>query len=157
MRTLYAVPLRRNELKIFRDLHATAGDMMYALPADDRALLKALRGANPHLVYDSMTMLMGYFTISRIGPFTGTFGLLIKPGSRRCGFGKKLLALVESSAADMGIPTLRADIYSSNAAALALVRSSGYREFVWLEKNIVSRKPCERCEPCDLDRWDPRA
>jgi RimJ/RimL family protein N-acetyltransferase len=43
---------------------------------------------------------------------------------------------LEIKAKEMGIATLRADVYSDNTPSIKALESAGFRPFVWLEKNI---------------------
>jgi hypothetical protein len=46
------------------------------------------------------------------------------------------MTVLESEAARIGYKTLRADVYCDNYSCIGLLHKSGYRKFIWLEKNL---------------------
>lgn len=79
---------------------------------------------------------VGGFLLSAVTKCIGTFSVVIHPRFRRLGYGHKVMSLVFQAAKAEGFRTLRADVYADNDASLALLRKSGFRDFVWLEKNL---------------------
>jgi len=65
-----------------------------------------------------------------------TFGLVIHPKFRGHGLGYVLMDWLTDTAKDLGIKTLKADVYSDNIACLNVLRRKGFRELVYLEKHL---------------------
>lgn len=80
---------------------------------------------------------VGGFKISPISETIGTFGLFLLPAYRGRGLAKQVIQFIEQEAANLGFLTLRADVFADNAPSLRALRRSGYRDFVWLEKNLL--------------------
>lgn len=136
LRDIYAAKIQRAQIATWRRLHAEDDGMMYALPADDRTLWSQLSRCNAHLAFDGVDCLVGGFTLTLLAPGLASVGIMVERSLRRSGYGAKLMGLVEETARALGVRTLRADVYAENAAAIALLQGQGFREFVWLEKNL---------------------
>ncbi len=80
--------------------------------------------------------LIGGFTISRIDERMATFGFILHPSVRGNGYGGIILDMIQRESRSMGIGVLRADVYEDNYRSIGILESSGFRRFVWLEKNI---------------------
>lgn len=65
-----------------------------------------------------------------------TFGIAIHPTFRSMGHGKEIMSLVTTKAHEMGIKTLRADIYEDNTKSIRVLVDAGFRKFIWMEKNL---------------------
>lgn len=66
----------------------------------------------------------------------GVVGILVDARFRHNGFGRSILMLAEAAAAEHGMRVMAADIYSDNTDAIRVFKRCGYREFVWVEKNL---------------------
>lgn len=66
----------------------------------------------------------------------GTLCFLIHPNYMGQGLATAILKELEIKAKEMGIATLRADVYSDNTPSIKALVKSGFRPFVWLEKNV---------------------
>jgi len=138
LRPLEAHRVRRDEIGVWRMLHAQDGGMMYALPARDTTLWEVLKASNAHLVHDGVGSLVGGFTVTPLERSLGTFGVIVIRQFRGAGYGKRMVELVAGAALAMNLKTLRVDVYADNASARALFATAGYRDFVWMEKNLTS-------------------
>lgn len=78
----------------------------------------------------------GGFTLTIEKGLLATFGIVIHPEFRDCGYGPTLLGMLESEARKLGIKTLRADVYDDNHACIRMLNGEGFRRFIWMEKNI---------------------
>jgi RimJ/RimL family protein N-acetyltransferase len=65
-----------------------------------------------------------------------TFGLVSHPKFRGQGLGYVIIDWLTDIAKDLGIKTLKADVYSDNEACLSVLRKKGFRELVYLEKQL---------------------
>jgi len=79
---------------------------------------------------------VGGFTIRKVSQIRGTFGIVIHKKHRGCRFGKAIMNALEARAKEMGILTLRADVYSDNIPSIRLLERVAFRPFVWFEKNL---------------------
>jgi ribosomal protein S18 acetylase RimI-like enzyme len=79
---------------------------------------------------------IGGFTITREKDLIATFGIAIHPDYRTRGWGKSLMRLLEIEASKMAVKTLRADVYEDNQPCIKMLKSDGFRRFIWMEKNI---------------------
>jgi len=80
---------------------------------------------------------IGGFTIHKETDTRGTFGILIQRAHRGKGLGRSIIGELEKQAKAMGIWVLRADVYADNLPSIRLLESSGFRSFIWLEKNLA--------------------
>jgi RimJ/RimL family protein N-acetyltransferase len=108
---------------------------MYTPPRDLADLCAYLREHHATSVFLGDALVGGY-TLTREIDARATFGILVAPGYRGCGIGDAILMRLERHAHALGIRVLRADVYSDNTACLSLLHTHGFREFVWLEKNL---------------------
>jgi RimJ/RimL family protein N-acetyltransferase len=109
---------------------------MYTAPTDsEQALLDYLRPRSAFTVFQN-DQPIGGFTITNLGNRLGTFCFLIHPNYRGHGLATAILKELEIKAKEMGIATLRADVYSDNTPSIKALVKSGFRPFVWLEKNV---------------------
>jgi len=67
----------------------------------------------------------------------GVIGIVVDKRFRGMGIGEKIIAATERVAQERGIRVLSADIYSDNMSAIKMFQVCGYREFIWMEKNIT--------------------
>lgn len=136
LRPTRAVRATRADVRLWRSLHADDNNMMYPLPTRDGALWKQLTETNAHIVVDGVGCVIGAFTLRIIAPGIASFGVVVSKELRGSGCGVRVMELCESVARNLGIRTLRADVYTDNAPAQGLLKSQGFREFLWLEKNL---------------------
>lgn len=64
------------------------------------------------------------------------FGIAIHPKLRGEGTGKIVMTHLIETAKDLGIRTLKGEVYEDNISSLFLLRKNGFRNIVLLEKNI---------------------
>lgn len=110
---------------------------MYSAPASSlTALWRYLRlGQFPYTVWKSQSR-VGGFILAPATPHICTFSVAIEKKYRGSGLGVEVMGLLEKQALKKGFMTLRADVYSDNVKSLGLLKEIGFRDFVWLEKNI---------------------
>lgn len=121
-------------LSLYRDNEVKR--QMYAAPTnseedlscylDNREVYTVLLGETP----------VGGFTITLEKERIGSVGFVIHPEYRGKGLSRKILLLLEKESQKLGLLTLRADVYSDNLPSIRSLESSGFRKFLWLEKNI---------------------
>jgi len=76
---------------------------------------------------------------------------LVRPASRRRGFGTRLLELAESRSRERGVSRLEADALGADRAAEALFRSRGYEPVHrYLELSLELTEPPGRFEPAGI-------
>ena len=109
---------------------------MYAAPVDSEASLLAYLA--PHLVFTAFVASdpIGGFTLTKENEGRATFGVVLHPASRGRGLAKLLMSALEREARRLGIATLRCDVYSDNEPCIRMLQATGFREFIWFEKNI---------------------
>lgn len=134
-----ATALKKTELHIWRALHADDDGMMYPLPSSDAILWKRLRGANAHLVRDQDGTLVGCFSVSVQADGIATGGTAVRSALRRRGIGSQILTAQEDLARILGAHSFRCDVFSDNAAGVALMARNGYRNFQWFEKPLIAK------------------
>ncbi len=109
---------------------------MYAAPIDSLSEFKSfLRKRTVFTVFQNAQRIGG-FTITRESQFMGTFGFLVHPNERGKSYGGQIMMLLEKQAIQMGLKTLRADVYDDNVRSIKNLEKSGFRRFIWMEKNL---------------------
>jgi len=136
---LTAKPAVREDLGFWMDIY---GDpevrrQMYAAPVESDDVLwdYLYREQKAFTVWQSDKR-VGGFLLSMVAPFLGTFSIVIHKDFRGSGHGREVMGLIESEARKEGYRTLRADVYSDNESSIRLLEKCGFRQFVWLEKNL---------------------
>ena len=135
--------LQGEEMEFWRELYRDpdVARQMYAVPIDDEEALRESFAEGAFVVWEGNRR-VGGFTITREKQHRGTFGIVIHKEYRGQGYGLRVIKeLVEPKAWEMGLMTLRADVYLDNIASRRLLDRAGYREFVWVEKNIERGSP----------------
>jgi RimJ/RimL family protein N-acetyltransferase len=141
-------------LEIYRD--ETVRHQMYAAPTNsEEDLIDYLK---PRLVYTVFIedKPIGGFTLTKEKDRMGTFGIVLHPGYRGRGLSAQIMRELELKAREENILTLRGDVYSDNYPCIRALEKSGFRRFIWFEKNLnPNDKGCsgveERasdCAPC---------
>jgi RimJ/RimL family protein N-acetyltransferase len=121
-------------LELYRDEEVKK--QMYTAPTDsEQALLDYLRPRSAFTVFQN-DQPIGGFTITNLGNRLGTLCFLIHPNYMGQGLATAILKELEIKDKEMGIATLRADVYSDNTPSIKALVKSGFRPFVWLEKNV---------------------
>ncbi|MBA3354127.1 MAG: GNAT family N-acetyltransferase [Blastocatellia bacterium] len=80
--------------------------------------------------------IVGGFTITPEKDRLATFGLLLSSEVRGRGLGRRIATLLQQQARAMNILTLRADVYADNYPCIRALEATGFRKFIWLEKNL---------------------
>jgi phosphinothricin acetyltransferase len=135
---LAVIPLMPSHAKFWMELYRDeeVKKQMYTAPTDsEQALLDYLKPRSAFTVFLN-DQPIGGFTITNLGNRLGTFGFVIHPNYRGLGLASAIIKELEIKAKEMGIATLRADVYSDNTPSIKALESAGFRPFVWLEKNI---------------------
>jgi RimJ/RimL family protein N-acetyltransferase len=109
---------------------------MYAAPVSSEADLAAYLGTRTVFTVLADETPIGGFTISPEKDRLATFGIVVDVRSRGQGLGMQIMKLVEETAAEMGFLTLRGDVYADNFSSIRVLERSGFRRFLWFEKNI---------------------
>ena len=121
-------------LEIYRD--DAVKTQMYAAPtSSEEALIDYLSSRMVYTVF-SNDRPVGGFTISKEKDRIGTFGMVLHPKARGSGLSNDIMKELELKARDLGFLTLRADVYSDNFPCIRALEKSGFRRFIWFEKNI---------------------
>jgi len=138
--SLSATLVKRKDLPFWMDMYKDAEmqHQLYAVPMDSaQALSDYLHREKKAFTVWHQDRRIGGFFLSAVAPFIATFGIAVHRDFRGRGYGRSLMALVESTALQEGFRTLRGDVYSDNAASIALLEKCGFRHFIWMEKNIM--------------------
>lgn len=125
-------------LEIYRD--ETVKHQMYAAPTEsEKDLIEYLK---PRLVYTVFFegKPIGGFTLTKEKDRMGTFGIVLHPNCRGHGFSKCIMEELELRAREEDLLTLRGDVYSDNYPCIRALEKSGFRRFIWFEKNIDPNK-----------------
>jgi RimJ/RimL family protein N-acetyltransferase len=107
---------------------------LYAAPDDDTDFAFYMLQPYRYIVMVG-SIGVGTFKLEKQG-VAGVLGLLVAPEWRGKGLSQEIIRLAEAEAKKLGFHVLSVDIYSDNQAAVASFVGSGFREFVWYEKNI---------------------
>ena len=86
--------------------------------------------------YTGRSERVGAFTLYEVDDGVWSFGFVVAPERRRCGYGNAIVEEVKTKARELGAIALRADIYKDNVASIRACERAGMREFVWLEMNL---------------------
>jgi RimJ/RimL family protein N-acetyltransferase len=138
-RTLVAKKVTREDIDFWMTLYSDpeVKRQMYAPPLESNtAFWDYLVGkGKAFTVWENERRIAG-FTLSNVSQFIGTFGVAIRKDIRGKRYGHGVMTVLESEAARIGYKTLRADVYCDNYSCIGLLHKSGYRKFIWLEKNL---------------------
>ena len=137
--SLSATPVKRKDVSFWMDMYkdVEVKRQLYAVPLDSaQALFDYLHCEQKAFTVWHRDKRIGGFFLSAVAPFIATFAFVIHRDFRSRGYGRRLMALVESTALQEGFRTLRADVYSDNTASITRLEKCGFRHFIWLEKNI---------------------
>jgi RimJ/RimL family protein N-acetyltransferase len=143
--TLSIRPITKEDLPFWKVLYrdGEVKKQMYALPSrnnDDLfAYLQEAGKVHSFTVASDGKDIAG-FTISIETPTRGTFGIVVDKDSRRMGYGSRIMKELANIAKNMGLLTLRADVYMDNFPSIRLLEKSGYRQFIWYEKNLTEEE-----------------
>lgn len=131
-------PATENDLEFWMEIYhdPIVRNQMYAVPLNDKgSFWQYLSAKNVHTVWEG-TQRIGGFTLVELDKSLASFGIVLHSQYRNKGYGKGLMDCLQSCASEMGYRTLRADVFDDNKDCLDLLSSTGFRRFVWLEKNI---------------------
>lgn len=121
-------------LDMYRDKEVI--QQMYAAPIDSvENLLKYLKSRFCYTLFIDKEP-VGGFTITKEKEKIASFGIVLHPTFRKVKYSKIILRELEKKAKELGFSSLRADVYSDNLACIKSLHSSGYRKFIWFEKNL---------------------
>lgn len=135
---LVAIRLNRSHLPAWLEIYRDPEVMrqMYAAPTfSTSSLWNYLQKRKFYSVLQDGAV-VGGFNFYDIHDSRACFGVVTHPDFRGKGLGRKLVRLMKAEAKRLGYRTLRADIYLDNKACLALVKKTGFRQFVWVETNV---------------------
>ena len=79
---------------------------------------------------------IGGFSLYNRAEKEATFGYVIHPEFRGQGLVHVLMNLLFDTCRDLGIKTLKADVYNDNKASLRVLESNGFRKMDFLEKQL---------------------
>ena len=106
-------------------------------PSDTQEFWEYLNTSERFVVYNLDTNEpIGGFTLYHRENKTAEFGIALHPKYRGIGLGKVIIYFLQDTAKDLGIKTLKADVYAENKPSLSILRNSGFRDVVFLEKNL---------------------
>ena len=121
-------------LEVYRD--KTVQHQMYAAPTDsEKDLIEYLSSRLVYTIFLADKPIGG-FTLSKEKDRMGTFGIVLHPNCRGNGFSLQIMQHIEITARDHGLLTLRGDVYSDNYPCIRVLEKSGFRRFIWFEKNL---------------------
>lgn len=138
--SLSATLVTRKDVSFWMDMYkdAEVKRQLYAAPSDSaQAFSDYLHCRQKAFTVWHGARRIGGFLLSAVAPFIATFTIVIHRDFRSRGYGRGLMALVESTAFQEGFRTLRADVYSDNTASIKRLEKCGFRHFIWLEKNLT--------------------
>lgn len=136
---LIAKSVTRGDLPFWMEIYKDPEVLrqMYAAPLEsDKALWRYLHCEQKAFTVWESQKRIGGFLLSAIAPFIGTFSVVIHTTFRGRGYGGEVMRLIEQEATKESFKTLRADVYCDNKCSIALLENCGFRQFLWLEKNI---------------------
>ena len=131
----------KNDLPFWKEMYSDPAvkQQMYALPSfTDKELYEYLKPDENAATYvvNMKDTPIGGFTIRKETKTRGTIGIVIHKMHRGRGLGTEIMKMLEAKAKDMKIKVLRADVYSDNAASIKILEKTGFRPFIWFEKNL---------------------
>jgi RimJ/RimL family protein N-acetyltransferase len=109
---------------------------MYAAPTDSAAALIAYLSARRVFTVWLGDLRVGGFTITPEKDRLATFGIVVASSHRGRGLSSEIMRLMEREARNLGVLTLRGDVYADNVPSIRALENAGFRKFLWLEKNI---------------------
>ena len=140
IRQFTARPVRRDDLPFWMEIYKDQAVLtqLYSAPIESkRSLWGYLHCEKCAFTVLGVDQRVGGFLLSQIAPCIGTFSFVIHKDFRGQGFSGPVMRLVEDEARKAGFRTLRADVYSDNQRSIRALECCGFRQFTWLEKNIV--------------------
>ena len=131
----------KKDLPFWREIYSDPAVKKYMAlwgqePADTQDFWVYLNEAERFVVLNPDNEVVGGFTLYHRENKTAAFGIVTHPKFRGKGMGNIVYNYLQETARDLGIKTLKADVYEDNAASLALLKSNGFRPVVFLEKDI---------------------
>jgi RimJ/RimL family protein N-acetyltransferase len=131
-------PLTREDLPFWLEIYKDdeVRKQMYAAPTGSAEELWSYLSHRKVFTVWVEKKCVGGFTITIEKDLLATFGIAIHPEFRGCGYGAKIMGLLESEARKLGLKTLRADVYEDNHPCIRMLNRDGFRRFIWMEKNI---------------------
>jgi RimJ/RimL family protein N-acetyltransferase len=131
----------KKDLPFWREVYADPSVRKYMAlwgrePNETQEFWEYLNEAERFVVYNPNEELIGGFTLYHRENKTASFGIVTHPKFRGKGLGNVIFSFIESTAKDLGIKTLKADVYKDNEPSLHLLKSNGFRPVVFLEKDI---------------------
>jgi len=136
--------ITKRDLSFWIDVYkdSTTLDNMNSIPdfKDTNDLWHHLNKIDRYVVFSSEDgiekEIIGGFSFYNRKDEEATFGLVTHPKFRGLGLGYVIIDWLTDMAKDLGIKTLKADVYSDNTACLNVLRKKGFRELVYLEKHL---------------------
>lgn len=129
----------KKDLPFWKEIYLD-GDVkmhMNAAPIEtDRELWEHLNRSDRYVVYGDNDELIGGFSIYHRDNKTAEFGIVTHPKFRGKGLGMVIVSFLEETAKDLGIKTLKADVYEENIPCISLLKKDGFKPIIFLEKNI---------------------
>jgi len=138
---LSAHPFSKEDFLFWKEMYSDSQvkRQMYMIPMEDaETLMKHFQDDGKRAIF-TVTLNetpVGGFTILKETDTRGTFGIIVHKPFRAQGLGSSIMRLVECQAKEMGLLTLRADVYSDNINSVRLLEKAGLRPVVWFEKNL---------------------
>jgi RimJ/RimL family protein N-acetyltransferase len=124
-REIYSDPLVKTYMALWGEVLTDTKEFWQYLNLCDR-----------YVVLNSKDEIIGGFTIYNKKNKTAEFGISMHPDFKGKGLGNVLICYLETTAKDFGIKTLKADVYEENIVCLNLLKKNGFKNVVFLEKNI---------------------
>ena len=134
-------PMRMSDLPFWREMYSDDRVKleMYSIPRQtDEEMFNYFNkeGVAKAFTVTLSDISVGGFTIQKENPTLGSFGFIVHKDHRGIGLGAKIIEIVQIRAKEMGLHTLRADVYADNKESISVLAKAGFRTFIWLEKNL---------------------
>jgi RimJ/RimL family protein N-acetyltransferase len=132
----------KKDISFWKDIYSDCDvkEHMNAAPLEtDREFWEYLNRSERFVVFQSEDLkeiLIGGFTLYHRDNKSAEFGIVTHPNFRGMGLGRIIVEFLEETAKDLGIKTLKADVYADNKACLSLLNKNDFKPIVFLEKNL---------------------
>jgi len=133
----------KRDLKFWKEVYLDheVKTHMNAMPMDnDKQFWEYLNHSDRYVVFQTDSgqevECIGGFSLYEREDKIASFGIVIHPTFRGQGLGMVVLQFLSDTAKDLGIKTLKADVYEENTPCISLLKSGGFKPIVFLEKNL---------------------
>ena len=103
---------------------------------DSKEFWEYLNLCDRYVVFNNQNEIIGGFTLYNKKNKTAEFGIVMHPNFKNKKLGNILIFYLEVTAKSFGIKTLKAEVYEENLTCLTLLKKHGFKDIIFLEKNI---------------------